>query len=200
MEDQYDLLFKILLVGDSSVGKTSVLLRYTDRTFSPMYQTTIGVDFRIATLNINNKIIKLQLWDTAGQDRYRRIVSSYYRGAHGLILVYDITNRTSFENVRNWLEECDSRVGNTVKLLIGNKKDKENERKVATEEGRVLAEQLGMEFMETSAKCDVNIDDAFQRLSNSIAERKFSGVAQTGQVLAGKHVDGNKPRTWCCYL
>lgn len=114
MEDNYDHLFKVLLVGDSSVGKTSVLLRYTDGNFSNEFQTTIGVDFRICNLPTNGKIIKLQMWDTAGQDRYKRIVSSYYRGSHGLIVVYDITNPASFENVPTWIEECNLRLNLAV--------------------------------------------------------------------------------------
>ena len=104
--DEYDYLFKVLLIGDSSVGKTSVLLRYVEDKFNAEFQTTIGVDFKVSTFNMNGKSIKLQLWDTAGQDRFKNIVASYYRGAHGILLMYDITNQTSYQNVQRWYDEA----------------------------------------------------------------------------------------------
>lgn len=120
----YDYLFKLLLIGDSNAGKTAVLLRFADRSFTEAYISTIGVDFKIRTLELEGKVVKLQIWDTAGQERFRTITSSYYRGAHGIILVYDVTDLDSFKNLRYWLAEIERYAADAVnKLLLGNKCD-----------------------------------------------------------------------------
>lgn len=198
MEDNYDYLLKVLLIGDSSVGKTSVLLRYTDKCFTPQFQTTIGVDFRLSTFQIQGKLVKLQLWDTAGQERYRRIVSSYYRGSHGLIIVYDVANRESFNNVTHWLEESNSITDTVPKLLIGNKIDLKEQRKVSTDEGKELAEQLGMDFLETSAKNNENIEEAFIRLTNKMLEKKLVIEKNEAKRIGPMGRLDVKPRGWCC--
>jgi Ras-related protein Rab-1A len=196
MEDSYDYLMKVLLIGESSVGKTSVLLRYTDKVYSSSFQATIGVDFRLATLEKQGKVLKLQLWDTAGQDRYRRIVSSYYRGASGIILVYDITNRDSFEKIEFWLSQCP--VTDCAKILVGNKNDMEKNRKVSIQEGFELAQRLGMEFLEVSAKENKCIDEVFDRVAENMIKNKVKALNANGTVLSGRAEKLAETR-WCCF-
>lgn len=195
--DTYDYLFKVILLGESSVGKSSILFRYTDKTFSPSFQATIGVDFRITTLALQEKILKLQLWDTAGQDRYRNIVSSYYRGTSGLILVYDITNRNSFTNLDYWLNQCSYPQLNCAKLLIGNKSDLTGLRQVSQNEGKELADKLGMEFLETSAKEDLGVNEAFEGLAKNMLKDKMILVKEGRGKVIGRG-DIVKGKNWCC--
>ena len=198
MEQEYDYLFKVLLIGDSSVGKTSVLLRYVDDTFNPEFQTTIGVDFKISTFQLNGKVIKLQLWDTAGQDRFKTIVASYYRGAHGIILAFDITNATSFQNITRWYDESQNYLQKSVpKLLIGNKSDLSSQRAVRTEDAKELADRLGVDYIETSAKNSQNVKLAFETLSRNI----LNTVAATSGPVGTKSTKINQSRpvqTGCC--
>lgn len=175
MTTEYDYLFKLLLIGDSGVGKSCLLLRFADDTYSESYISTIGVDFKIRTMVIDGKTIKLQIWDTAGQERFRTITSSYYRGAHGILVVYDITDAASFANVRQWLQEidryaCDS----TNRVLVGNKCDLEHKRVVSTNEGREFAAALGIDFLEASAKSSINVEQTFETMARSIMERVSS--------------------------
>ena len=166
-QQDYDYLFKLLLIGNSAVGKSSLLLRFSDNIFNESFLPTIGVDFKIRTFDLNTKTVKLQIWDTAGQERFKTITSSYYKGAHGIILVYDITDRQSFKDIENWLAEVERHANeNVVKLLVGNKCDLESARQVSTEEGKEFAESLGIKFLETSAKETTNVDKAFFTLSN----------------------------------
>ncbi|CAG9329078.1 unnamed protein product [Blepharisma stoltei] len=199
MEQDYDYLFKLLLIGDSNVGKTSVLLRYVEDTFNPEFQTTIGVDFKITTLELQGKVIKLQLWDTAGQDRFRNIVASYYRGAQGIVLMYDITNTESFKNINRWFEETQSYLpANTPKMIIGNKVDLASKRTVTQEDAQSLADRLGVKYIETSAKNSVNIRKAFETMSASILE-KISKVATTPSTPGGtKITEGKSIKKGCC--
>lgn len=135
---EYDYLFKLLLIGDSSVGKSCLLLRFADDAYVDTYISTIGVDFKIRTVELDGKSVKLQIWDTAGQERFRTITSSYYRGAHGIIIVYDVTDRESFNNVKQWLSEIDRYASDSVcKLLVGNKCDLVDSKVVDTEEAKV---------------------------------------------------------------
>lgn len=171
-----DYLFKMVLVGNMSVGKTSLVLRYTDDSFSTNYKTTIGVDFKVKTLDMGRDgLVKLQIWDTGGQERFRSIVSSFYRGTDGLIVVYDITDKGSFEHVTHWYREAqynglDSYNIQCPLLLVGNKSDLTMERAVTFQEGQALAQQLGMSFIETSAKDKTNVEQAFLCMARSILE------------------------------
>eukprot|EP01016_Furgasonia_blochmanni_P032831 TRINITY_DN338_c0_g1_i1.p1 TRINITY_DN338_c0_g1~~TRINITY_DN338_c0_g1_i1.p1 ORF type:complete len:218 (+),score=66.71 TRINITY_DN338_c0_g1_i1:201-854(+) len=171
IQQDYDYLFKLLLVGNSSVGKSSLLLRFSDNVFNESFLPTIGVDFKIRTFDLNGKTVKLQIWDTAGQERFKTITASYYKGAHGIIIVYDVTDRQTFKDVENWLGEVEKNASeNVVKLLVGNKCDLEN-RAVTFEEGKELADSLGIKFIETSAKNSVNVEKAFFTLANEIKAR-----------------------------
>merc|ERR1712196_103156 len=140
-------------MGDSGVGKTCLLLRYANQSFSPTFITTIGIDFKIKNIELDGKRIKLQIWDTAGQERFRTITTSYFRGAQGILLCYDVTDRKSFDNVNVWMEQIAEHADDNVcKILIGNKMDKEDDRQVTQAEGENMAKKYGIPFFETSAK------------------------------------------------
>ena len=189
---EYDLLFKILIIGDSGVGKSCLLLKFTDRYFNDSYISTIGVDFKIQTIQLNNKIIKLQIWDTAGQDRFKTITTSYYRGSHGIVIVYDITDKESFLNVRNWLAEVHKYASDNVKiLLVGNKCDLEKDRQVSIQEGQELANKLNIPFIEASAKDSTNVQQLFVKLTTILAENhspKINVVPEEKVSLIGKDI------------
>ena len=172
MSTDYDHLFKLLLIGDSGVGKSCLLLRFADDTYTESYISTIGVDFKIRTLDLDGKTIKLQIWDTAGQERFRTITSSYYRGAHGIIIVYDVTDADSFSNVKTWLSEIDKFASENVnKLLVGNKCDLTQKKVVDTSTAKEFAESIGIPFLETSAKNSTNVEEAFVRMAAAIKQR-----------------------------
>jgi len=169
---EYDYLFKLLLIGDSGVGKSSLLLRFADNTFTESFISTIGVDFKIRTIDIDGTTVKLQIWDTAGQERFRTITSSYYRGAHGIIVVYDITNAETFNNVQKWLQEIDRYACENVhKLLVGNKCDLVNERKVKYETAKEFADSYNLIFLETSAKNSTRVEESFIKMAQAIKEK-----------------------------
>ena len=166
-----DHIFKVLIIGDSSVGKSNILLRFSDNIFHDTFLPTIGVDFKIRNVKMADQTIKLNIWDTAGQERFKTITSTYYKGAHGIILAYDITDRESFNNVNNWLAEVKKHAGpQVIKLLVGNKCDLENERVVTSKEAKEFSDSLGISFLETSAKQKINIDEAFMTLTKQIYE------------------------------
>eukprot|EP01121_Diplochlamys_sp_Union-15-3_P019174 TRINITY_DN7163_c0_g2_i3.p1 TRINITY_DN7163_c0_g2~~TRINITY_DN7163_c0_g2_i3.p1 ORF type:complete len:201 (+),score=40.67 TRINITY_DN7163_c0_g2_i3:53-655(+) len=166
----YDYLFKVLLLGDSGVGKSCLLLRYADNTFTETFTATIGVDFKIKTVIIDGKTIKLQIWDTAGQEKFRTITSTYYRGAHGVILVYDITNLESFTSLNKWWSEVKHwhPNGGCQVLIVGNKSDMVAARQVSQETGQEFANEIGVPFLEASAKEDANVEKAFLKLATAI--------------------------------
>ena len=166
-----DHIFKVLIIGDSSVGKSNILLRFSDNIFHDTFLPTIGVDFKIRNVKLDTHTVKLNIWDTAGQERFKTITSTYYKGAHGIILVYDITDRESFNNIGNWLNEVKKHAGGqVVKLLVGNKCDLEEERVVSSVEGKEFADGLGIGFLETSAKQRINIDESFMTLTKQVYE------------------------------
>jgi len=166
MAQAYDVLVKLLMIGDSGVGKSCLLLRFSDDSFTPTFITTIGIDFKIKTVDINGKRVKLQIWDTAGQERFRTITTAYYRGANGILMVYDVTDEQSFLNIRNWMKSIDQHAADSVKrVLIGNKADMVQEKKIETERGQGLADEYGIRFFEASAKTDTNVSEAFMEIA-----------------------------------
>ncbi|CAM9515230.1 unnamed protein product, partial [Sphacelaria rigidula] len=163
-----DHLFKLVLIGDSGVGKSCLLLRFADDAFTDSYISTIGVDFRFRTVKIDKKTVKLQIWDTAGQERFRTITSAYYRGADGIIMVYDVTGQESFDHVNDWLSEVNRYASEgTSKLLIGNKSDR-SDKVVDTAQAKEFAESLGIPFLETSAKNASNVEEAFLTMASEL--------------------------------
>eukprot|EP01080_Neovahlkampfia_damariscottae_P006392 gene6392-10399_t len=171
----FDVLFKILLIGDMAVGKSCILMRYADDVFNSTHVSTIGVDFKIRTINFDGKVVKLQIWDTAGQERFRTITTSYYKGAHGVIMVYDITKKESFDNLQSWLNDIQQYAEEDVGIiLVGNKVDLENQRQVQKSDGEDWAKKLEVPFLETSAKDAQNVDDAFTKMVERLFEKKVS--------------------------
>ncbi|GMM45505.1 Rab family GTPase [Pichia kluyveri] len=167
----YEFLFKVVLIGDSSVGKSNLLSRFTKNEFNPDSKATIGVEFATASLDIDGKKVKAQIWDTAGQERYRAITAAYYRGAAGALVVYDITNSDSYENVSKWLKEMkDNSDANIVIALVGNKSDLGHLRAVPTEEAQNFATEHNLLFTETSAFTADNVDHTFKQLIQNIYE------------------------------
>jgi len=202
MNSDYDYLFKLLLIGDSGVGKSCLLLRFADDTYTESYISTIGVDFKIKTIQQEDKTVKLQIWDTAGQERFRTITSSYYRGAHGIIIVYDVTDRESFNNVRHWIAEIDKYAAEGVnKLLVGNKSDLQSKKTVSYDEAKELADSLGVKFLETSAKNSNNVEEAFNTMAGEIKVRvavrntQDAGRPRDLHIPEGRRVAGS---SGCC--
>ncbi|CEP08676.1 hypothetical protein [Parasitella parasitica] len=182
MNTEYDYLFKLLLIGDSGVGKSCLLLRFADDTYTESYISTIGVDFKIRTIELEGKTVKLQIWDTAGQERFRTITSSYYRGAHGIIVVYDVTDQDSFDNVKQWMQEIDRYAAEGVnKLLVGNKSDLTDKRVVESKTAVDFVEPFDIPFLETSAKDSTNVEQAFLTMAKQIKKRMGATVQQSQQ-------------------
>ncbi|KAI5099311.1 ras-related protein Rab-3A [Silurus meridionalis] len=172
VDQNFDHMFKILIIGNSSVGKTSFLFRYAEESFTPAFVSTVGIDFKVKTIYRNDQKIKLQIWDTAGQERYRTITTAYYRGAMGFILMYDITNEESFSAVQDWSTQIKTYSWeNAQVLLVGNKCDLEEERIITVDRGRELSQQLGLGFLEASAKANMNVKQTFECLVDLICER-----------------------------
>jgi len=169
---EYDYLFKILLLGSQGVGKTSLLARFADDEFLESYRTTVGVDFKIRTIEIDDKTIKLQLWDTAGQERFKTVTNTYFRGAHGVILVYDVTDAKTFSQINDyWLNEVESNApANAVLMIVGNKCDLGN-RAVDVKQASTFAKSKEALFLETSAKNATNVTEAFHTLAKAIKDR-----------------------------
>ncbi|MBA0591883.1 hypothetical protein Gorai_008876, partial [Gossypium raimondii] len=200
--------FKVVLIGDSGVGKSNLLSRFTRNEFCLESKSTIGVEFATRTLQVEGRTVKAQIWDTAGQERYRAITSAYYRGALGALLVYDVTKPTTFENVSRWLKELrDHADSNIVIMMIGNKTDLKHLRAVATEDGQSYAEKEGLSFIETSALEAINVEKAFQTILSEIY-RKISKKSLSSDepapasVREGKTIDVGAPeantKKACC--
>eukprot|EP01090_Pellita_catalonica_P008352 TRINITY_DN19119_c0_g1_i1.p1 TRINITY_DN19119_c0_g1~~TRINITY_DN19119_c0_g1_i1.p1 ORF type:complete len:223 (+),score=37.73 TRINITY_DN19119_c0_g1_i1:88-669(+) len=172
----YKHLFKILMIGDSGVGKSCILLQFTDGVFSDNFLSTLGVDFKSKIVSVDGNTIKLQIWDTAGQERFRTITNSYYKGADGVVVVYDLTDRGTFDNVKYWLSQIDDLSDNdsVLKILVANKSDMTTGRVVSEEEGKAVAKSLGIDYIETSARNCINVDSLFEKLTSSILYRESS--------------------------
>ncbi|KAH3744213.1 GTP-binding protein yptV1 [Pelomyxa schiedti] len=176
---EYDYLFKLLLIGDAGVGKSCLLLRFSDNMYSDTYISTIGVDFKVRTIQVDSTIIKLQIWDTAGQERFRTITSSYYRGAQGIIVAYDTTDLASFHNIKQWFEEIDRYASpDVIKIIVGTKVDLTTKRAVELRCAQTFAESMKITFLEVSAKENINVDKLFSLLATSI-KAKVSNTSPT---------------------
>ncbi|XP_021768962.1 ras-related protein Rab2BV-like [Chenopodium quinoa] len=207
VDHEYDYLFKIVLIGDSGVGKSNILSRFTRNEFCLESKSTIGVEFATRTLQIEGKVVKAQIWDTAGQERYRAITSAYYRGAVGALLVYDLTKKQSFDNVNRWLHELrDHADSNIVIMLVGNKSDLKHLRGVSQQEGQFLAEREELVFLETSALDSTNVEKAFQTIlldiyqvisKKSLAAQQASGSLPQGTNI-NVGVSNNFNKKPCC--
>jgi Ras-related protein Rab-11A len=188
-EQSYDFIFKIVLLGDSGVGKSNLVFRFTKNEFNKDSKSTIGVEFATKTVQIDdNKLVKAQIWDTAGQERYRSIASSYYRGAVGALLVYDVTDRNSFNHVPMWLKEVEENAEkDCLIMLVGNKMDLTEQRTVFVKDGRSFARKNGLAFIETSALDATGVDTAFTRILQEIY--KTQTKKQLKNVVAGPGVN-----------
>ena len=180
-DESYDLIFKLVLIGDSGVGKTNILSRYINNEFSLATQPTVGVEYGSKIIKKDDKSIKLQIWDTAGQERYKSITNAYYKGSKGALVVYDISRKTTFENVDKWIGELKNNASEDVHImLVGNKSDLEDKREVKTEEVAKKADQYKIAFCETSALKGNNIENAFERLVDEIT--KIVGKSKNNEI------------------
>ena len=208
----YDMIFKIILIGDTSVGKTNILSKYLTDEFDAKSKATVGVEFGVKNFKIENNIVKVQIWDTAGEERYRSITNAYYKGAKGSLLVYDITNKKSFENVEKWISDLKANADEDISMiLLGNKTDLEDKRVVTTEEGKNKAEFYNLTFMETSALNGNNIQEAFNELIMDVYKKNHELLENQAKVEIirdkktieldkGEDNDTNevKEKKWCC--
>ena len=212
-EMNFNYLLKYVIVGDASVGKSNLLLRYTHGQFRDEYQLTIGVEFGSNNIVIDNSVFRIQIWDTAGQENFRSITRSYYKNSACALIVYDITNRASFESLADWIEDCKNSSPKTVfMVLIGNKCDLEQNREINEEEGREFAEKNGMLFFETSAKTGQNVEEVFKQSASNIAKKIKEnyydlendscgikkGDEENNVVLGNSKENGEEKRGGCC--
>ena len=195
-KESYEFLFKLILIGDSSVGKSNILLQYLKGRFDANSKATVGVEFGTKNIEINNKKIKIQIWDTAGQERYRSITSAYYRGAKGAFIVYDITRKETFDNIDKWVADLKNNGDDNISIvLIGNKSDLDERREVSKEEGVQKSEEFKTAFMETSALNGDNIDKAFDELIEQIYQNNCSMIDDGDKVeLEEKGVNLNEEK------
>ena len=188
-----NVLFKILLIGDSGVGKTSVILRFTKGIFKDDYLNSIGVDFRSKDINYDGKIIKLQIWDTAGQERYRTITSSYYRGAHAIAIVFDLTKLETFEHVKRWIEDINKYAKeNVLKFLIGNKSDLVQKRQVNFSDIRTFSSRMNTTYFEVSAKNNEGVNEFFEGATKIFISKYICNDEDKKNIILDKNKANNK--------
>ena len=206
-EDNYEMMFKVVLVGDSFVGKTNIMSKYLKDEFHEDSKATVGVEFGSKQFNIQGHQIKAQIWDTAGQERYKAITSAYYKGAKGAFIVYDITRKNTFDSVNRWVSDISAAADKKITLLlIGNKSDLEDQRQVNKEQGEEKAKELGLAFMETSACSGENLEKAFQLMINEVykkCQEDIAGETEENAVEPGKDITldkakGKPEKKKCC--
>ena len=206
-DDSYEIMVKVVLVGDSGVGKTNIMSKYLKNQFREDSKATVGVEFGSKQFTVENHQIKAQIWDTAGQERYKAITSAYYKGAKGAFVVYDITRKNTFETVNKWVSDISAAADKKITLiLIGNKNDLEDQRQVTKEMGEEKAKELGLAFMETSACSGENLDKAFQLMINEIYKKSKEDIMGEGEeniVQQGKDITldktkGKQAKKKCC--
>lgn len=205
--EEYDYLFKVVLIGDSGVGKSNLLSRFTRNEFSLETKATIGVEFATRSVTISNKVIKAQIWDTAGQERFRSVTSAYYHGSMGALLVYAVNNRDSFEKLDRWISEIKDKADPGIQIMVvGNKIDLGDERCVSTEDGKAFAEKHDVPFIETSAKDTTNVEKAFTEIIGAIYDQKIHGKNMDFEAnesketisLETKTLTTNDEKKGCC--
>jgi len=210
----FHFLLKYIIIGDSAVGKSNILLRYIHDRFNEEFHSTIGVEFGAKNLQIDDKIYRIQIWDTAGQETFRSITRAYYKNSVCACVVYDISNRTTFDNIKSWVEDCKKLSPKTVlMILVGNKIDLEDKREVTYDEGSIFAQKNGMIFFECSAKTGKNIEQIFMESTKEVAKRIKEGfydlsnencVIKQGTstetiTLTGDSSNNNSYMSYCCY-
>ena len=198
ISQDYDYLFKVLLLGDSDVGKSSLILRYTEETFNSKLVNSIGVDFKMKKKEIDGKIIKVQIWDTAGHERFRSITYSYYRGANAIIIVFDLSDKKSFISITEWLKQIEKHAKeNVFKFLVGNKSDLIDERKVTYEEAKQYADEHDLPYIETSAKEGININELFDTSIKTFLTNTKIFVGEKNIKLNSQNTNSSE-RNSCC--
>ena len=200
-QNEYDYLLKYLIIGNSGVGKSSLLLRYSDNEYLDKHIITIGVDFKIKSLEIDGCKVKTNIWDTAGQERFKNITVSYYKGASGVMLVYDITDVESFNKLGEWLIEVEKNAPSKVyKILVGNKADLSEKRQVSYDQGKEFADTYGMKFIETSAKSAINVEEAFDTMTREIIQIKKKEVEpkKNDNIKLQQHQNIQTGKKGCC--
>ena len=211
----FDYLLKYIIIGDAAVGKSNLLLRYVHGQFKPEYQLTIGVEFGAKNIEIDSKIFRIQIWDTAGQENFRSITRAYYKNSVCALVVYDISSRDSFNNVTSWIEDCRNQSPKTIFIvLVGNKCDLEDKRQVTYEEGKDLADKNELLFFESSAKDGINVDDIFVNSAKEISKKIEQGYYDlendtcgikkginrnsSQEIHLGNQQQNNENRFGCC--
>jgi len=187
----HDLQMKILMIGDSGVGKSCLLLRFSDNQFTSSFITTIGIDFKVKTMEIDGKRVKLTLWDTAGQERFRAISNAYYRGSDGVLLVYDVTDEHSFMNIRSWMNNIEQHANDSIsRVIIGNKCDMTEDRVIPTDRGKQIADEYNVPFYETSAKNNINVQKVFLDIARKIIKNNFTDNEEKKNKIKQIELDG----------
>ena len=203
----YDHVFKLLIIGDSGVGKSSLLMQFSDNLFSDTTTATTGVDFKNCTVDVEGAKVKLQIWDTAGQERFRTITSMHYRGTHGVIFVYDVTNAGTFKCIKKWLHEIDQNCDRVSRVLVGNKDDYPEKKVVPLEEAQQFADQIGIPLYETSAKKGKNVEEVFHAIARLVLKQKLETEPHEAASAGGRIVlqtggkresGGGRKKRSCC--